>query len=137
MKLTDLMVDVKTAWIDFPGCPGFEVEIANLSRKELMNLRKKCLVQKLDRKTRAMIEELDEEKFAREFGAATIKNWRGLKLKFLEDLLLVDLSKVEDLEAELPYSQETAEQLVKNSTEFDSWLNEVVFDLANFRTKRD
>ena len=38
MKLTELMVDTKTAWIEFPGCDGFEIEIANLSRKELLNL---------------------------------------------------------------------------------------------------
>ena len=33
------------------------------------------------------------------------------------------------------YSEENAEQLVSNSTEFDTWLNEVVFDLDNFRGK--
>ena len=43
MKLESLMVDTKTAWVDFPGCEGFEVEIANLSRKELINLRKRCV----------------------------------------------------------------------------------------------
>ena len=43
MKLTDLMVDTKSAWIDFPGCPGFQVEVANLARKELLTLRKRCI----------------------------------------------------------------------------------------------
>ena len=33
----------------------------------------------------------------------------------------------------MPYSEENAEVLVANSTEFDTWLNEVVFDLDNFR----
>lgn len=132
MKLKDLMVDTKSAWIDFPGCPGFKVEVCNLSRKELVNLRKKCIAQKFDRKTRQMNEELDEEKFVREFSNATVKNWSGLKLKFLEDLILVDL-KGQDLEAELDYDPEQAEVLVQNSTEFDNWINEVVFDLANFR----
>ena len=27
-------------------------------------------------------------------------------------------------------------QLVENSSEFDNWLNEVVFDLENFRSKK-
>ena len=53
-------------------------------------------------------------------------------MKYLEDLLLVDLSD-NDPDSELEYNQENAEQLVNNSTEFDNWLNEVVFDLANFR----
>ena len=39
MKLEDLMVDTKTAWIEFPGCDNFEIEVANLSRKELLALR--------------------------------------------------------------------------------------------------
>jgi U3 small nucleolar ribonucleoprotein component len=132
MKLKDLMVDTKTAWLDFPGAPGFEVQVANLSRKELVALRKRCIQQKFDRKTRQMVEELDEEKFVAEFTKDTVKNWRGLKLKYLEDLLLVDL-KGQDLEAKLDYDEEQAQVLVQNSTEFDNWINEVVFDLANFR----
>ena len=42
MDLKSLLVDSKTAWVDFPGMEGFEVELANLSRKELVALRKRC-----------------------------------------------------------------------------------------------
>jgi hypothetical protein len=136
MKLTELMVDTKSAWMDFPGCPGFEVEVCNLARKELVALRKRCISQKFDRKTRQMIEDLDEDKFVVEFAKATIKGWKGLKLKYLEDLLLVDLS-AQDLEEELEYDAQQAEVFVQNSTEFDNWINEVVFDLANFRGGRN
>ena len=41
----------------------------------------------------------------------------------------------QDSSKEVDYSTENAEQLVSNSTEFDTWLNEVVFDLDNFRGK--
>ena len=136
MKLQDLMVDSKSAWIDYPGCSGFEIEVANLSRKELIALRKRCVTTKFDRKTRQPEEILDEEKFITEFTKATIKDWKGLKLKYLEDLLLVDL-KDNDPEVELEYSQDQAEVLVQNSTEFDTWINEVVFDLDNFRKGAD
>lgn len=130
------MVDTKSAWIEFGGCPGFEVEVANLSRKELQSLRKRCVSTKFDRKTRQPEEVLDEDKFVKEFTSATIKGWKGLKLKYLEELLLVDLGS-NDPEAELPYDQEQAETLIQNSTEFDTWVNEVVFDLDNFRNKRN
>ena len=113
---------------------GFEVELANLSRKELVNLRKRCTTNKFDRKTRMFNEELDETKFVTEFSGATVKGWKGLKLKYLEDLILVDL-KGQDKESEMPYSRENAEVLVENSAEFDNWLNEVVFDLENFRSR--
>lgn len=136
MKLTDLMVDTKSAWVEFPGCDGLEVEIVNLSRKELISLRKRCVHTKFDRKTRQPEEVLDEDKFVREFTQATIKGWKGFKLKYLEDLLLVDL-KNNDPETELPYDLEQAQVLIQNSTEFDTWVNEVVFDLDNFRNTAD
>ena len=56
MDLKKLMVDTKAVWVDFPGLPGFSVEVANLSRKELNGLRKRCTGQKFDRKTRAVVE---------------------------------------------------------------------------------
>ena len=34
----------------------------------------------------------------------------------------------------MDYSEENAVVLVENSSEFDNWLNEVVFDLENFRS---
>ena len=133
MDLKKLMVDTKAVWIDFPGLEGFKVEVVNLSRKELTGLRKKCTTTKFDRKTRQGVEDLDEEKFIVEFSKSVIKNWKGLKLQHLETLLLVDIEN-EDEQKELQYSEENAETLVCSSTEFDTWLNEVVFDLDNFRT---
>jgi U3 small nucleolar ribonucleoprotein component len=134
MQLKKLMVDSKAVWIDFPGCPGFSVEVANLSRKELTAMRKKCISQKFDRKSRQLVEELDEDKFVKEFTKGTIKNWKGLTLEYLETLMLIELGD-QDLNAEVEYSLENAEVLVSNSTEFDTWLNDIVFDLDNFRTE--
>ena len=134
MDLKSLLVDTKTTWVEFPGLDGFEVELANLSRKELVALRKRCTQNKFNRKTRQFEESLDEDKFIKEFTTATVKGWKGLKLEFLEDLLLVNLEG-QDVSEELDYTLENAEQLVENSNEFDNWLNEVVFDLDNFRTQ--
>ena len=134
MELKSLLVDSKTTWVEFPGLDGFEVELANLSRKELGNLRKRCTTNKFNRKTRMFEDILDETKFVKEFTSATVKNWKGLKLGYLEDLVLVDLAK-QDKEEELPFSDTNAEHLVENSSEFDNWLNDVVFDLDNFRSR--
>ena len=134
MELKNLLVDSKTTWVEFPGLDGFEVELANLSRKELMNLRKRCTQNKFNRKTRQFEESLDDDKFVVEFTNATVKGWKGLKLKYLEDLVLVELKGL-DGNSLLEYSEDNAQILVENSNEFDNWLNEVVFDLENFRTK--
>ena len=133
MELKSLLVDSKTTWVEFPGLDGFEVELANLSRKELIALRKRCTQNKFNRKTRAFEEVLDDDKFVKEFTEATVKSWKGLKLKFLEDLVLVELGSNEP-NSLLPYTDENAQQLVENSNEFDNWLNEVVFDLEHFRS---
>tara|TARA_R100001440_G_scaffold24175_2_gene39220 strand:+ start:153 stop:602 length:450 start_codon:yes stop_codon:yes gene_type:complete len=135
MELKKLMVDTKAAWVDFPGLEGFSVEVANLSRKELQSLRKRCTTTKFDRRTRQAVEDLEEDKFVTEFTNAVVKNWKGLTLEHLETLILVDISD-KDPKAELEYTQDNAEHLVANSTEFDNWLNEVVFDLDNFRSGR-
>lgn len=133
MNLSELMVDTKSAWVEYPGCDGFEVEVVNLSRPELTALRKRCITTKYDKATRKPVEELNEDKFISEFTKATIKNWKGFKLKFLENFMLVDISKA-DPNAELPFSQDNAKLLVTNSSEFDTWVNDTVFDLDNFRS---
>lgn len=128
------MVDTKSAWVEYPGLRGFEVEIANLSRPEMIALRKRCIETIFDRKTRAPIEKLNEEKFVAEFTKASVKNWRGLKVKYLEELLLVNIDD-QDPDADVEFSLDNAEALVSNSGDFDQWLNENVFDLQNFRSK--
>ncbi len=133
MELKSLLVDSKTTWVEFPGLDGFEVELANLSRKELIALRKRCTQNKFNRKTRAFEEVLDDDKFLEQFTNATVKGWKGLKLKYLEDLVLVELGS-NDPDKEMEYTIENAIVLVENSNEFDNWLNEVVFDLENFRS---
>ena len=133
MELKNLLVDSKTTWVEFPGLEDFEVELANLSRKELVALRKKCTQNKFNRKTRAFEESLDDDKFVKEFTNATVKGWKNLQLGYLEDLLLVNLEG-QDTSSNLDYTEENALLLVENSSEFDNWLNEVVFDLENFRT---
>lgn len=127
------MVDTKSVWMDFPGLEGFSVEVANLSRKELMALRKKCTSQKFDRRSRQLEEILDEDKFVKFFTKASVKNWKGLTVEYTSSLMLISADDT-NKDDEVPFSEENAETLVANSTEFDTWLNEVVFDLDNFRT---
>lgn len=134
MELKKLVVDSKAKWIDFAGLDGFSVEVANLSRKELTGIRKKCTTTKFNRRTRQAEETLDEDKFVTEFTRATLKNWKGLTLEHLETLILID-TEGQDMSKEVEYSEENAEVLVGQSAEFDTWLNEVVFDLDNFRSE--
>ena len=66
------------------------------------------LTTKFDKKTRQPEETLDEEKFIVEYCKAVIKGWSGLKYRYLEELLLVDVGDL-DPDDTLPYTQDNAE----------------------------
>lgn len=131
ISLASLMTPSKTVTIDFPGYSDMTVDLCYLAREELVKLRKKCVTTKFNKKTRQPEEELDEERFLVEYCKAVIKGWSGLKYRYLEELLLVDVSAL-DPEDVLPHTQENAELLMRNSTDFDSWVTETVSDLENF-----
>jgi|TARA_R100001015_G_C4626612_1_gene185677 hypothetical protein len=131
VSLKSLMTSSKTVSIDYPGYEGFVVDLTYLSREELLKLRNRCVKQVLNKKTRAFEEKLDEDLFLQEYVASIIKGWNGLKYKYLEEFLLVDISG-QDPEKNLDYSAENAELLMKNSADFDQWVTDTVGDLENF-----
>ena len=131
VSLASLMTPMKTVSIDFPDMEGSTVDLCYLAREELLKLRGKCLKQKFNKKTRAFEETLDEDTFLIEYVASVIKGWTGLKYDYLRQLILIDTNGL-DLEAELPFTQENAELLMKNSSDFDTWVTESVGDLENF-----
>jgi len=131
VSLKSLLTPSKTVSIEFPGLDGFTVKLTYLSREELLKLRNRSVKQVLNKKTRAYEEQLDNDKFLTEYCKAIIKGWKGLKYKYLEELLLVDTSTVNP-EDELEWNDENAELLMKNSSDFDNWVSESVGELENF-----
>ena len=131
VSLSSLMTPSKTVQIDFPGYEGFRVLVCYLAREELVKLRKKCITTKFNKKTHQPEEELNEDKFLVEYSKAVIRGWTGFKYSYLEELLLVDVSSF-DPNDELPFTQDNAETLMKNSNSFDTWLTETASELENF-----
>ena len=105
VSLASLMTASKTVSVDFPGYTGFSVDLCYLAREELLKLRKKCVKTRWDKKTHQPIEELDEEKFLVEYTKGVIKGWTGLKYRYLEELLLVDIGDL-DQEIQLTFTNE-------------------------------
>lgn len=130
-KLKSLMVSAKSTLVDFPGFPGFQVELNFLSREELIKIRKDAT--KVSFKNRQPQETLDEDLFMQLYCDSVIKGWKGLKFKYLEQLLLVDTSSISNLDEELVYSKEDAIELMKGSSVFDSFVTDTLSDLANFQ----
>ena len=131
VSLASLMTPSKTVSVDFPGYSGFSVDLCYLAREELVKLRKRCVSTKWNKKTHQPEEDLDEDKFIVEYTKAVIKGWKGLKYRYLEELLLVDVGEL-DPDDELPWTSDNAELLMKNATSFDTWVTEAVGDLENF-----
>lgn len=142
MKLEELMVakiPAKVDVCDTPGledCVGFWVEINMLSKKERVDMLKRCTKTSINPKTRVKEEKLDETLYNVEFAKAVVTNWGGLKLDYLQLLLPID-TKGKDLDAELEYSEENALSLLDNSPLFNAWLIDALDDSDNFRTRSD
>lgn len=129
ISLKSLLVPSKTIEVDYPGFAGFKLHINYISRDNLINLRKKST--KTTFKGRQTQEEFNEDLFLELYVDAAIRGWSGLKFKYVDLLAPVDVSAF-DPEDELGYSKENALMLIKNSTDFDSFVSERVNDLGNF-----
>lgn len=132
ISLQSLLTPEKVVEVDYPGFDGFKLKVAFLSREEIVKIRKKCTITKFDKRTRQPVDELDEELFLKTYVSAVLKGWVGLKYKFLEELMLVDLSSIKDKEEQLEYNADNALVLMKNSQELDSFVTEITGSLANF-----
>jgi hypothetical protein len=129
LSLKSLLVPSKSVEVEYPGMPGFVIDLAFLSRETLLNIRKKST--KTTFKNRQAADEFNEDLFLQLYVENAVKGWKGLKLSYLEQLAPVDLTG-QDMEAELAYSSENALYLMKNSSNFDGFISEQVGDLGNF-----
>lgn len=132
ISLEKLVAPSKAVSVPFPDKPGFEVTLNFLSREELVKLRKACITTKYDKKTRQPTESLDEDIFLKNYVSNVVKGWKGLKFSYLKELMLVDLNDVVKEEDELAFTEDNALVLMKNSSEFDSFVTDVVGDISNF-----
>lgn len=134
ISLKTLLVPSKALEVEYPGMPGFKINVSFLSRETLVNIRKKATKQSF--KNRQASEELDDDLFLQLYVQASVKGWSGFKLKYLDQLAPVDLSG-QDLENELEYTEDNALFLMKASTNFDAFISETVTDLGNFPQNRE
>jgi hypothetical protein len=129
LSLKTLLVPSKNIEVEYPGMPDFKIQVCFLSRETLQQIRKKST--KTTFKNRQPVEELNDELFLELYVKASVKGWTGLKLSYLEQLAPVDLAG-QDKDSELEFSEENALYLMKNSSNFDSFISEKVTDLGNF-----
>ncbi|MCP3899110.1 MAG: hypothetical protein GY707_05185 [Desulfobacteraceae bacterium] len=132
MDLKSLIVEKTEIEVEHPALDGFFVTVSYISKDRMKKLLDRATTTKFNRKTHKPEEEVDNDVFLALYSKALIKGWKGLKYSYLEELLPVDLSSVEDTEAEVEYKEENALDLLKTSTDFDNWLSSVVSDITVF-----
>ena len=132
MQLSKLIIPITTTTFDFPGMDGFTVQIAYLTRDELLKIRKKSTHTKFDKRTHTPTEEVDSDLFQDLYVKAVVKGWSGLSWKYLGKLLPIDLSLVEDEAGELEYNHDNAMELMRNGPDFDGFISDTVAELENF-----
>lgn len=130
ISLKTLLVPSKEVEVDYPGLPGFKINVSFLSRETLVGLRKKSTKQTF--KNRQPVEEMNDDLFLQLYVQAAVKGWKGLKLSYLEQLAPVDLQG-HDMDDMLEFSDENALFLMKSSSNFDAFISELVTDLGNFQ----
>ena len=134
-KLSSMLTNKLEAWIEMEGFDGFEVKVAYLTRDEIQKIRNLVTRTSWSPKTRQKEETIDNELFISEFVKAGVKDWKGFTLRHAARLLPIAVPEDADLDELIDFSPEEAVALSNNSTVFDSWLNDVIFDLANFQGK--
>lgn len=134
MRITQYLTTKLEAWVPLEGFEPFEVKAAYLSREELTKIRNAVTRVAFNPKTRQREDTIDNDLFIKEFVKAVVLDWKGLTLETASKLLPLDIPSDVDSSQEIEFSQENALELSKNSPVFDSFLNDICFDLERFRT---
>lgn len=131
MKLNSLITNDTTIEVEHPNLEGFVVTLGYMSKDKSKKIYDRATTTKFSKISHKIEEDIDSDLFLKLYTKELIKGWSGLKLAYLLELLPVDLGG-EDPEDLLPYSEENAIDLMKNSTDFDNWLSSIVADVGNY-----
>lgn len=111
--------------------PGAEFELAYQGRKQTTNNLRSGYVTVVDGDK--VHQEFSQEKFSEHFVNSAIKGWKGLKLKHIQEWMLVD--EDQDLEEEVEFCPENALFLYENWKPFEDWVSSVVHNVDRFRER--
>lgn len=129
------MINEKIVDVEFPDSDNFFVSLSYLSRDKLLKIRNRSLVIKFNKRTRQREEEVDNDKFLEEYAREVIRGWKGLTLRELSRLMPIETSNA-NLDEEIPYSEEEALELLRNSPTFDQFITDCMNDFEIFEREK-
>lgn len=132
INLRDMVLETKQIEAPYPGMDHFKVKLNYIPRKKTRE------IMEASRKTEwvngVAIQVQDEEKLLENFVTEAIAGWTGLTIGDVEKLLLIDTDATPETPVE--FSLDNAMLMVRNSSSFDTWLNNTVYSLDSFRTEK-
>lgn len=128
-SLKSLLTPNKFVEVEYPGLPGFKINVSFLSRDDLVKIRKKSTGTSYKRGS--LVETLNDDLFLQLYTQGSVKGWSGLKLEYLDKIAPVDLTG-QNLDDTLEFSDENALFLMQQSAEFDKFISDTVTDISNF-----
>lgn len=134
-KIKSMLVRETSTWVEYPDIEGFEVNLRYLTREDLLKIRNASLTLKFNKRTRQKEEEVDSAKFIENYAEKAIADWRGLKIKHLPMLIPADITGLNPNE-DIPYTDEDAVELLKNSPAFDQFVSDTLNDFEQFSKQK-
>jgi hypothetical protein len=136
--LQNLKINNNEMVVEFPRFKKFKLKMCYVPREDLATIRQQSSSIGFSKVTRAREETVDTDKFMDSYIKKAIKGWEGLTMDIVSSLVPVQISEKE-LNDVVPYSHEDAMWLVRNSTEFDSFISDTMnqVDLFTVRNKEE
>jgi len=129
--IKNLMINEKVVEVEFPDSDNFYVSLTYLNREKLTKIRNRSLTIKFNKRSRQREEEVDNEKFLEEYAREVVRGWRGLTIRELARLMPIETAGA-NLDQEVPYSEEDALELLRNSTIFYQFVTDCQNDFEVF-----
>lgn len=123
--LKDLQINTNNIEVEYPRFKSFKLKMCYIPRDEVTDMRDKAVSASFNRLERRREEKVDTDKFMDAYIKRAIVGWSGLTYEIVTALVPVTVDEAK-LHQEISYSHDDAMWLVKNSSEFDSFVTDTM-----------
>jgi hypothetical protein len=145
MKLTDISSLINTeasdvgVWFEHTdnsgNSTGLKVKIAYYGKREMEKIFKETKIRITNLRTMQQDETVDLNKFRRIYADVIIKDWEGMTVTVLRQLLPIK-GELEDTGESLPCTTENKLALISHSAAFDTWVANMASDVTKFNAEK-
>lgn len=131
LMLNNLKINQNSIKVPYPSFKNFILHMCYLPREKLTSIREKNVSISFNRVSRVKEETVNTDDFMNEYIKTAVVGWEGLTLGIVKTLVPIEVAEAE-LDKAVPYTHEDAMWLVKNSSEFDSFISETMSQVGLF-----